>query len=108
MDYYVEQYSRNGLHGTLNWYRTREVNWREEKDLQTARLNVPVLFIQANRDNVLLPSLSEGMESHIPRLTRGEVNAGHWALWQAPGEVNHMLKGWFETVVLVERADSRL
>ena len=25
MDYYVQEFSRHGLHGTLNWYRTREV-----------------------------------------------------------------------------------
>jgi soluble epoxide hydrolase / lipid-phosphate phosphatase len=33
MDYYVDQYSRSGLHGTVNWYRTREANWKDEKEL---------------------------------------------------------------------------
>lgn len=32
MDYYVQEYSRHGLHGPLNWYRTREVNWQDERE----------------------------------------------------------------------------
>ena len=31
MDYYVQEYSRHGLQPTLNWYRTREVNFNDEK-----------------------------------------------------------------------------
>jgi len=58
-----------------------------------------VLFVQATRDNVLTPSLSIGMEDHVPRLTRREVNAGHWALWQTAEAVNGHLKEWFESVV---------
>jgi soluble epoxide hydrolase / lipid-phosphate phosphatase len=31
IDYYADEYARNGLHGTLNWYRTGEVNHGEEQ-----------------------------------------------------------------------------
>ena len=58
-----------------------------------------MLFIQATKDNVLLPSMSAGMERHIPRLTRRDVTAGHWALWQAPREVNAHLAEWLDGVV---------
>lgn len=98
MGYYVSEYSRHGMHGTLNWYRTREVNWREDQGLSTRKINVPVLFVQASKDNVLLPSLSKGMEELIPNLRRAEVNAGHWALWQAKLEVNDILRKWLEDV----------
>lgn len=43
--------------------------------------------------------MSAGMERHIPRLTRREVPAGHWALWQTAAQVNGHLREWFETVV---------
>lgn len=40
------------------------------------------------------------MERSIPKLTRGEVPAGHWALWQTPAETNAIIKDWIEGVVL--------
>lgn len=104
MDYYVSEYSRHGMHGTLNWYRTREVNWREDQGLKTSMIDVPVLFVQANKDNVLLPSLSKGMEKDIPKLSRADLNAGHWALWQAKDEVNDILRKWLQDVVLVGKS----
>lgn len=59
----------------------------------------PTLFIQALRDNILIPKMSEGMEKHIPKLTRGEVDASHWALWHTPQETNDIIKRWIEGVV---------
>ena len=44
------------------------------------------------------PSLSEGMERFVPHLTRREVEASHWALWQKPGEINGMVGEWLERV----------
>lgn len=29
--YYVEQFTRNGMHGPLNWYRLTEINYEDEK-----------------------------------------------------------------------------
>lgn len=30
MEYYVREYARHGIHGPLNWYRTRELNYVDE------------------------------------------------------------------------------
>ena len=59
----------------------------------------PTLFIQCLDDFILKPEMSKGMEKSIPHLTRGEVKAGHWVLWQAPEAVNELLENWFEGVV---------
>lgn len=59
-------------------------------------IDVPVLFIQATGDAALPPSLSEGMERFVTNLTRKEVEASHWALWQKPGEINGMVREWLE------------
>lgn len=108
---YTREYVRNGLHGPLNWYRTRSINHKEELSLPSDQpssspsiphsgvIKHPTLFIQASKDNVLTPELSQGMEKYIPRLTRREVEAGHWALWQAKDSVNSILGEWFEGVV---------
>ncbi|MCJ1291739.1 hypothetical protein MMC34_003284 [Xylographa carneopallida] len=98
MDYYVNEYTNHGLGSTLNWYRTRELNYQEELTLEKSIIDVPVLFVQALNDNVLTPDLARGMEQYFPKLTRGEVKAGHWALWQAPDQVNRMIREWLEHV----------
>ncbi|PNS17427.1 hypothetical protein CAC42_7110 [Sphaceloma murrayae] len=99
MKYVGDQYSRNGLHGPLNWYRTRRANYEDELKLKGRKLEQPVLFIVANRDNILTKELSTGMERNVPNMMRREVSAGHWALWQASQEVNEHVREWLETVV---------
>ncbi|KAF2085250.1 alpha/beta-hydrolase [Saccharata proteae CBS 121410] len=99
LEYYTEQFSRTGLHGPMNWYRTRRANYEDELNLSETSLQMPVLFIQAERDFVLKPEMSKGMEKHIPQLSRGEVDANHFCLWEKPEEVNRILKEWVEGVV---------
>ncbi|KAF2197449.1 alpha/beta-hydrolase [Delitschia confertaspora ATCC 74209] len=97
LDYYVKEYSRSGIHSTLNWYRTRKANWEEELALVDKNVvSQPTLFIQATHDSVLKPEMSKEMEKYIPNLTRSEVAASHWALIQKPEEVNSILKKWLE------------
>ncbi|KAJ8613331.1 hypothetical protein MRB53_037018 [Persea americana] len=99
IDYYVEEYSRHGIHSTLNWYRTRRINYEDELALQSGQIKAPVLFIQALRDNVLTPDLSRGMGKYIKQLTTREVDSGHWALWQTTNATNKHIREWFEQVV---------
>lgn len=99
MAYYSQQYARNGVHGPTNWYRTRQLNFEDELELEQKTVSQPTLFVQALDDNVLTPEMSVGMEKYIPTLTRREVKASHWALWQAATEVNAFIKEWMETEV---------
>jgi pimeloyl-ACP methyl ester carboxylesterase len=108
LDYYVDYYSRNGLHGTVNWYRTREANWKEELELVNAgrfKVEVPCLFIQASKDAVLKPEMAAGMNKFVPNLVLKQVEAGHWALWETPSEVNQHVKSWFEDVVFAPKSN---
>ncbi|KAF4553450.1 Alpha/beta hydrolase fold-containing protein 21 [Elsinoe fawcettii] len=105
MEYVVDQYEKKGLHGPLNWYRTRKVNFEDEQNLPKKKLEQPVLYILANKDNILTKELSAGMERSVPNLIRKEVTAGHWALWQASDEVNSHVKEWLETVVLSAKSN---
>ncbi|KAI9803252.1 MAG: hypothetical protein M1825_002043 [Sarcosagium campestre] len=100
MDYYVEEYTRNGLHGTLNWYRNRKQCYEEELALQRSEIHVPVLFIQATKDAALPPWMAANMSKNIPHLTKTEVEADHWVLWQAPGKVNVILEEWIKREIL--------
>jgi soluble epoxide hydrolase / lipid-phosphate phosphatase len=69
------------------------------------KVEVPCMFIQATRDNVLKPEMAAGMERLVPNLVRKEVVASHWALWERPAEVNQHIKDWFEQVVFARRSN---
>ncbi|UKZ80627.1 hypothetical protein TrVFT333_008390 [Trichoderma virens FT-333] len=105
LEYYVEQYSLQKapeLRGPLNWYRTREINAKEEialgKTNPPRKLEQPALFIAASKDTALPPAMSQGMEAGFKDLTRGEVDATHWALTQAGPEVNELISNWLTKV----------
>jgi soluble epoxide hydrolase/lipid-phosphate phosphatase len=107
LDYYVKQYLNHGIHPTLNWYRTRRINWEEEQELLDKKIiTQPVLFIQATQDSVLTPELSKGMENFIPKLTRGEVATSHWAMIQDPNGVNEIIRQWLVAQELVDKEPS--
>jgi soluble epoxide hydrolase / lipid-phosphate phosphatase len=102
LDHYTEAYSRQGLRGPLNWYRTRELNFRDEIPLagvNDLKIRCPVLFVSAKRDAALPPSMSMGMAKGFVDLTTELVDSGHWALWQRPKECNGLIKGFLERVV---------
>jgi pimeloyl-ACP methyl ester carboxylesterase len=103
MDYYVSQYSRNGIHGTVNWFRTKKENWKDDLDLiKMGRTTVeqPTLFIQATLDSVFIPATIAKMGQSIPKLTVKPVEANHWALWEKSVECNAILEKWLREVVL--------
>lgn len=116
LEYYASEFARTGIHGPLNWYRTREVNWEEEWAAffrygavrEAPKVQQEVLFVVARRDGALKPELAkrmlEGGEGVIPRLRRREVDAGHWALWEKPEEVNRIVREWMEEVVFAHNA----
>ncbi|EAW14544.1 alpha/beta fold hydrolase [Aspergillus clavatus NRRL 1] len=99
LEYYAREFSRNGLRGPLNWYRTREINYEEELAILHRRITAPVLFIQALKDAALPAHLGSGMTKTIPHLTFQQVDTSHWALWERPKEVNEMIAWWLEEVV---------
>lgn len=86
----------------VNWYRTRKINHEEEQAIFNRRIEVPVLFIQALRDEALPPHLGKSMARHIPKLTLKQVNTSHWALWEKPEEVNEIIATWLKDVAFTE------
>ena len=62
-------------------------------------IQIPTLFIAASNDQALPPSLSKGMEEYIPNLTRRQVDTTHWALTEAPEQVNEYIWQWLEPLL---------
>ena len=103
----ARELARNGMRGPLNWYRTREINFRDELPLARRaadeggfQFKVPAMMVTATKDIVLLPSLSEGMDRFFAAgLTRREVDSGHWATTVKPQEVNEHVSRWIEELL---------
>ncbi|EGO58054.1 hypothetical protein NEUTE1DRAFT_117040 [Neurospora tetrasperma FGSC 2508] len=107
MDYYVKEVAGNdggSMRGGLNWYRTSEVNYEDERELlkqlekrgKNANgekiVEPPALFVLATRDAALPPAMAQGMERFFEKkLMRREVEASHWALWEQPVKVNQAI-----------------
>ncbi len=93
LDHYVDEFTRTGFTGGINWYRNLDRNWELTPQLDGAKVTVPALFIGGASDPVLLmspPSVMDGwLDDH-----RGTVvveGAGHWVQQEKPAEVNAAL-----------------
>ncbi|KAI1861184.1 hypothetical protein JX265_009803 [Neoarthrinium moseri] len=113
VDFYVREYSRNGLHGPTNWYRTRKPNFDEEKPLADIeggyKFKVPAMVVMGEKDIALPPKLADGMEVHFENRLRKEVakGVGHWAMWQDPEAINKYI-GEFLGSVLGDKIKGKL
>ncbi|KAL9049791.1 MAG: hypothetical protein Q9206_005356 [Seirophora lacunosa] len=86
LDYYANQYALNET-GTVRVWALTPHGIRLEKKT----IDIPVLHIAATKDEALPPSMSKAMDRYIPQLTRKSVDTHHWALWEKPDEVNHII-----------------
>ena len=100
LDRYVDEFTRTGFTGGLNWYRNLDRNWELTEGLAGAKVEVPALFIGGAADPVLLftpPAVMDGWLSD----DRGRVlvdGAGHWVQQEKPDEVNAALLGFVDAV----------
>ncbi|XP_025972357.1 bifunctional epoxide hydrolase 2 [Dromaius novaehollandiae] len=97
LQYYVQQFTKSGFRGPLNWYRNMRPNWRWALSAKDRKITVPALMVTAGKDIVLHPSMSKGMEEWIPQLSRGHIeDCGHWTQMERPAELNKILLEWLE------------
>ena len=92
----------------MNWYRTRRVNYEEELAILDRKITIPVLFIQALKDQALPPHLGKSMAKHVPNMTMKQVNTAHWALWEKPEDVNRIISTWMKDVVFADGSLGKL
>lgn len=104
IDYYVDQYARNGVRGPLNWYRTRKVNYEEElallKDGQQPKVQPPSMLVAARGDAALPPRMAKGMEVFFEKVKILEVDGSHWSLWEpSAAETNAHIGAFVEELL---------
>jgi pimeloyl-ACP methyl ester carboxylesterase len=100
LDHYVEEFTRTGFTGGINWYRNLDRNWELTPQLEGATVTVPSLFIGGTQDPVLLMSPPDATVGFLSD-HRGNVlvdGAGHWVQQEKPQEVNAALLGFLDDV----------
>jgi pimeloyl-ACP methyl ester carboxylesterase len=93
LDHFVDEFSRTGFTGGLNWYRNIDRNWELTSGLEGAKVEAPALFLAGERDPILLMTPPEIMDEWVLDL-RGKLilpGAGHWIQQERPHEVNAAL-----------------
>ena len=96
LDVYVEEFTRTGFTGGLNYYRNLDRTWELTAHLDGARIERPALFITGSRDPVRQFMPDAAMDGWVTDL-RGRIvidGAGHWVQQERPAEVNDALLGF--------------
>ncbi|KAK9850743.1 hypothetical protein MYU51_011851 [Penicillium brevicompactum] len=107
LEYYVNEFARNGLGAACNYYRTHRQNFLDEsyftqqENSDAATIKCPTLFLCATEDICVTPEMTEHIKKSVINLTFKEINANHWILWEEPGVVNEVLREWFRQQGLV-------
>jgi pimeloyl-ACP methyl ester carboxylesterase len=100
VDHYIDEFTRTGFTGGINWYRNFHRNWELTPQLDGAKVEVPSFFIAGKQDPVIAMG-SPTAGHHALSDHRGDVlidNAGHWVQQEKPDEVNAALIGFLNDI----------
>jgi soluble epoxide hydrolase/lipid-phosphate phosphatase len=96
---YVQLFQETEFFQALHWYKTRQINFNDEKGLDP-NINIPALMITAGKDKVLTPEMTSKMDKFIPKLSRVHIeDAGHWVHVEQKERVNKALLEWLQNII---------
>lgn len=100
VDYYVDEFTRTGFTGGINWYRNFHRNWEITPQIADAKVECPSYFISGKQDPVI-GGRDGGFQSPTLLDWRGETlidDAGHWVQQEKPAETNAALISFLNDV----------
>ena len=95
---YVDEFTRTGFTGGLNWYRNLDRSWAYLEQFEGRTIDQPALFITGSRDPVRAFMPHEAMTDHVTDLRDVVIieGAGHWVQQECPDEVNASLLAFLD------------
>jgi pimeloyl-ACP methyl ester carboxylesterase len=94
VNFYVDEFTRTGFRGGLNWYRNIDRSWELLAPYAGSRISVPGLYIAGDRDLVVrfrgMEQIIASLKHFVPQL-RGTLmlpSCGHWTQQERAREVN--------------------
>jgi pimeloyl-ACP methyl ester carboxylesterase len=97
IDYYVDEYTRTGFTGAINYYRCRDRNWEITSFLDGAVVRQPSMFIGGAADPSLEPveirGIYDRLDTYLPGLQNKVLlpGVGHAAAEESVDQVNELL-----------------
>lgn len=94
LDYYVDEFTRAGFQGGINYYRNIDRNWELMAPHAKDEIQLPVLFIAGEKDMVIggasRDALFEGMSKQVTGLRDVVLfpGIGHWVQQEAAEQTN--------------------
>ena len=104
VDFYVQEFTRAGFRGGLNWYRNIDRNWNLLAPFAGSRVTVPALYVAGDRDLVVafrgMQQLIANLAHFAPQLRRTVIlpGCGHWTQQERPDEVSMALLGFLHSL----------
>jgi pimeloyl-ACP methyl ester carboxylesterase len=98
--YYVEEFSRTGFTGGLNWYRNLRRNWELTENLADVKVTVPAMFLTGDQDPVRLFIRGNDMAEWVTDLRATIIvpEAGHWVQREQADVVNAALLNFLSSL----------
>ncbi len=103
LDYYVNEFTRAGFRGGVNYYRNFERNWEYTKDMDPV-ITIPSAFIAGASDMVIggadKAGLVEAMSPVLADMREVTVipGMGHWGQQEAPEETNKAILAFLKGI----------
>ena len=97
VDFYVQEFTRTGFAGGLNWYRNQDLSWEMLAPFAGARVIVPALYVAGDRDLVVafrgMDQLIANLKHFVPQLRQTIMlpGCGHWTQQERAAEVNRAM-----------------
>ena len=101
VDVYVEELTRSGFRGALNWWRNIDRSWELMAAFEGEQVAVPALHIAGDRDfvaSVFKEAVAE-QSRYVPKLRSTILpDCGHWTQQERPREVNAAMIDFLRTL----------
>ncbi len=94
LQFYVDEFTRSGFRGPLNYYRNHNLTWELTAGAPD-RIEQPAMFVAGEKDGVILMAAEalQRMPERVPNLLINELipGIGHWTQQEAPETVNNAI-----------------